>query len=56
MRYSGAMATRVLLTIDTELTWRHYARGAGWRENLAMSYDPAGAGVPYQLGRLRQHA
>ena len=49
------MATRVLLTIDTELTWRHYARGAGWRENLAMSYDPAGAGVPYQLERLRRH-
>jgi hypothetical protein len=49
------MATRVLLTIDTELTWRHYARGAGWRENLAMSYDPAGAGVPYQLRQLARH-
>lgn len=49
------MATRVLLTIDTELTWRHYARGAGWRENLAMSYDPAGAGVPYQLKQLARH-
>lgn len=49
------MATSVLLTIDTELTWRHYARGAGWRENLARSYDPAGVGVPYQLKRLRRH-
>lgn len=49
------MATRVLLTIDTELTWRHYAGGAGWRENLASSYDPAGVGVPYQLDRLRRH-
>ncbi|MGQ0659367.1 polysaccharide deacetylase [Sphingosinicella sp.] len=49
------MATRVLLTIDTELTWRHYARGAGWRENLAYSYDPAGVGIPYQLDRLRRH-
>ncbi len=49
------MATRVLLTIDTELTWRHFARGAGWRDNLALSYDPAGVGVPYQLALLRRH-
>jgi hypothetical protein len=49
------MTTQVLLTIDTELTWRHYARGAGWRENLARSYDPAGAGVPYQLRQLTRH-
>ena len=46
------MATRVLLTIDTELTWRHFARGAGWRDNLALSYEPAGVGVPYQLEQL----
>lgn len=49
------MATQVLLTIDTELTWRHYASGAGWRENLRYSYDPAGVGVPYQLEMLRRH-
>lgn len=49
------MATQVLLTIDTELTWRHFARGAGWRENLALSYDPAGVGVPYQLELLARH-
>lgn len=49
------MATRVLLTIDTELTWRHFARGAGWRENLAKSYDPAGVGVPWQLDLLGRH-
>src|SRR5687768_8622130 len=49
------MATRVLLTIDTELTWRHFARGADWRGNLALSYDPAGVGVPYQLDRLARH-
>ncbi|HYI64146.1 MAG TPA: polysaccharide deacetylase [Allosphingosinicella sp.] len=49
------MATRVLLTIDTELTWRHYASGAGWRDNLKFSYDPAGVGVPYQLERLKRH-
>src|SRR5688572_8079802 len=49
------MATRVLLTIDTELTWRHSARGADWRENLAMSFDPAGVGVPWQLDLLGRH-
>ena len=49
------MATRVLLTIDTELTWRHSARGAGWRDNFAASFDPAGVGVPYQLEMLRRH-
>ena len=48
------MATRVLITIDTELAWRHFARGAPWRELLALSYDPAGVGVPYQLGQLRR--
>lgn len=49
------MATRVLLTVDTELTWRHFARGADWRENLALSYDPAGVGVPWQLEQLARH-
>ncbi|HEX8640004.1 MAG TPA: polysaccharide deacetylase family protein [Allosphingosinicella sp.] len=50
------MATRVLLTIDTELTWRHSAAGVGdWRDNVARSFDPAGVGVPYQLGMLRRH-
>lgn len=46
------MATRVLITVDTELAWRHFARGAPWREVLALSYDPAGVGVPYQLALL----
>ena len=49
------MQTRVLLTVDTELTWRPYARGASWQENLALSFDPAGVGVPWQLERLREH-
>ncbi len=47
------MATRVLLTIDTELTWRHFVEGAGWRDNFALSYDPAGVGIPYQLRLLK---
>src|SRR4028119_1274716 len=49
------MPSRVLLTVDTELTWGHYARGAGWQENLERSFDPAGVGVPYQLRLLREH-
>jgi hypothetical protein len=49
------MATRVLLTIDTELTWRHFARGADWRENWALSFNPAGVGVPWQLELLARH-
>jgi peptidoglycan/xylan/chitin deacetylase (PgdA/CDA1 family) len=49
------MPSRVLLTVDTELTWGNHARGAGWEENLARSFDPAGVGVPYQLRLLREH-
>jgi peptidoglycan/xylan/chitin deacetylase (PgdA/CDA1 family) len=49
------MPTRVLLTVDTELVWRHYAQGFGWEENLRRSYAPAGVGVPWQLERLRDH-
>ena len=49
------MPTRVLLTVDTELLWRHYVRGRGWRENLRLSYEAAGVGVPWQLETLRRH-
>jgi hypothetical protein len=49
------MRTRVLLTVDTELTWRHYAPGASWQENFARSFDPAGVGVPWQLEVLADH-
>ena len=49
------MATRVLFTVDTELTWRHFASGAGWRDNIALSFDPARVGVPYQLEMLTRH-
>ena len=47
------MAPRVLLTIDTELRWDW--RAAPWEENLALSFDPAGVGVSYQLARLAAH-
>jgi hypothetical protein len=47
--------TQVLLTVDTELHWAPHARGASWQENLAIAFDPAGVGVPWQLERLREH-
>ncbi|HYJ82525.1 MAG TPA: polysaccharide deacetylase [Allosphingosinicella sp.] len=46
------MATRVLLTVDTELRWDHHLGGASWQDNLALSFDPAGVGVGHQLERL----
>lgn len=49
------MATRVLLTIDTELVWRHRAAGPGWQANFARSYEAAGVGIPYQLKVLAEH-
>jgi peptidoglycan/xylan/chitin deacetylase (PgdA/CDA1 family) len=49
------MATRVLLTIDTELVWRHHAAGLSWEENFARSYEAAGVGIPYQLDMLAAH-
>ena len=49
------MTAPVLLTIDTELTWGHYSRGATWQENLHKSYEAAGVGVPYQLRLLEAH-
>lgn len=49
------MTAPVFLTIDTELTWRHQARGLSWEENFRRSYDAAGVGVPWQLQVLRRH-
>lgn len=49
------MATHVLLTVDTELVWRHFAAGLGWRENLARSVDAAGVGVPFKLAMMARH-
>jgi hypothetical protein len=49
------MTTQVLLTIDTELLWRHHAAGLSWEENFARSYEAAGVGVPFQLETLARH-
>ncbi len=48
--------TRVLLTIDTEFTWRPGADLSRWETAYERSYEAAGVGVPYQLGLLAQHA
>jgi peptidoglycan/xylan/chitin deacetylase (PgdA/CDA1 family) len=49
------MGTQTLLTIDTELTWRHHIAGTGWEENYARSVEPAGVGLRYQLDQLNDH-
>jgi peptidoglycan/xylan/chitin deacetylase (PgdA/CDA1 family) len=48
------MTTRVLLTVDTELAWRH-AAARGWEENYVRSVEPAGVGLGYQLELLARH-
>lgn len=49
------MPSRVLLTIDTELTWRHHRPGQSWHDNFARSYEAAGVGIPFQLEILSRH-
>ena len=49
------MESRVLLTIDTELFLGRYRHGIDWHENFALSVEPAGVGLSYQLGRLARH-
>ena len=49
------MGTQVLITIDTELAWRHFVPGEGWEILLERSFDPARVGVPWQLALLARH-
>jgi peptidoglycan/xylan/chitin deacetylase (PgdA/CDA1 family) len=49
------MPTRVFLTIDTELMWRHHAGGLDVDTIAARSLEPAGVGVAYQLKMLAAH-
>ena len=48
------MPTRVFLTIDTELMWRHHAAGHRPNTIIKRSLEPAGVGVSYQLARLSE--
>jgi hypothetical protein len=49
------MNSRILLTIDTELFLGRYRQGGDWQENFALSVEPAGVGLSYQLGKLARH-
>jgi hypothetical protein len=52
----AATAPRVLLTIDTELTWRPDDTSSGWRAAYERSFEAAGVGIAYQLKTLARHA
>lgn len=49
------MATRVFLTIDTELAWRHHVAGLDADGVVERSLEPADVGVAWQLAQLRRH-
>jgi hypothetical protein len=49
------MATRVFLTVDTELMWRHHAAGFDPDTIAQRSLEPAGVGVGWQLEMLAEH-
>jgi len=49
------MTTAVLLSIDTELTWRAHMSGASWLDNYARSIEPGGVGIGYQLATLAKY-
>ncbi|MBO9713687.1 polysaccharide deacetylase [Sphingomonas sp.] len=49
------MPTRVFLTIDTELTWRHHVAGLDAATIVERSIEPAGVGLAWQLAQLRRH-
>lgn len=49
------MATRVFITIDTELMWRHHVAGLDMDTIVQRSLEPAGVGVGWQLERLAAH-
>jgi len=45
----------VFLTVDTELMWRRHAAGLDLADQVALSLEPAGVGVGYQLAAFRRH-
>ena len=49
------MATRVFITIDTELMWRHHVAGLDIGTIVQRSLEPAGVGIGWQLAQLNQH-
>ncbi|MFS0736526.1 polysaccharide deacetylase family protein [Sphingomonas sp. 1P06PA] len=49
------MATRALITVDTELMLRRDSDRDDWRALFARSCEPAGVGIGYQLARFAAH-
>jgi len=49
------MPTRVFLTIDTELMWRHHVANLDVDTIVQRSLEPAGVGVAWQLEQMRRH-
>lgn len=49
------MPTRVFLTVDTELMWRHHVAGLDAATIVQRSLEPADVGVGWQLEQLAQH-
>ena len=49
------MPTRVFLTVDTELMWRHHCAGLDVATIVERSLEPAQVGVGWQLAQLAAH-
>ncbi|NYT42916.1 polysaccharide deacetylase [Sphingomonas sp. R-74633] len=49
------MATRVFITIDTEIMWRHHVAGLDVDTIVQRSLEPANVGVAWQLEQLARH-
>ncbi|AQR73875.1 polysaccharide deacetylase [Sphingomonas sp. LM7] len=49
------MPTRVFLTVDTELMWRHHVAGLDAETIVRRSLEPAEVGVGWQLAQLAEH-
>ncbi len=49
------MPTRVFITIDTELMWRHHVARLDMETIVQRSLEPAGVGVAWQLEQLARH-
>lgn len=47
--------TRVFLTIDTELMWRHHVAGLDADAIAQRSLEPAGVGIGWQLEQMKRH-
>jgi hypothetical protein len=49
------MASRVFITIDTEIMWRHHVAGLDVDTIVQRSLEPANVGVGWQLEQLARH-